>query len=204
MYRLFEITSLAFGTREPFWNATWPNHWTESGREAGAQRFKNTKNSDPTAKYMKAVDDANGKIVGMAKWSIFVDHTPSFNKPDGNKGDHANDNEEKAHQQYLANQFFAERRDAIRMSNGNIVCLDILAVDPPYQRRGVASALVEWGTKKADELGLEAVVEGSSSGQGVYEKQGFTLTKKIQIQVPQQWAHLGGQDFVWLVRPKKN
>lgn len=34
-----------------------------------------------------------------------------------------------------------------------IIALDILAVDPAYQRRGAGRLLVKWGTAIADELG---------------------------------------------------
>lgn len=202
MYRLFEIASMAFGTSQPFWNATWPDHLTHAGREAGARRFRDTKNSDSYAIYMKAIDNASGKIVGVGKWSIFIDHMPD---PPHSKESNSeeNDDEAKDYQQYLATQFFAERRDAIAMSRGNIVCIDLLAVDPSYQRRGIASALIARATEKADELGLQSVVESSAAGQGVYEKYGFILIKKVQIQVPPKWSHREGQDFAWLVRPAK-
>ena len=35
------------------------------------------------------------------------------------------------------------------------IVLDILAVDPAYQRRGAGSMLVQWGLDLADELGFE-------------------------------------------------
>lgn len=203
MYRLFEIASMAFGTSQPFWNATWPDHLTHSGRETGARRFRDTKNSDPFAKYMKAIDNVSGRIVGVGKWSTFLDRVPD--PPDSkNNNSEENVDEAKEYQRYLATQFFAERRDAIAMSKGNIVCIDLLAVDPSYQRRGVASALVARATDKADELRLQSVVESSAAGQGVYERHGFILTKKVQIHVPPRWSHREGQDFAWLVRPMKS
>lgn len=36
--------------------------------------------------------------------------------------------------------------------------LELLSVDKAYQRRGAGLALVEWGTKKADELGIEVSI----------------------------------------------
>lgn len=203
MLRLFEIASLAFGQTEPFWNATWPQHWTEAGRQTGTERFLDTKRSNPHAKYMKAVHSSSGKILGVAKWSIITNENPKYDKPRTSQVDDMDQDETKSYQQYLATQFFAERRDAIARSNNNIMCLDILAVDPSYQRRGIACALVAWGTRTADGTDLEIIVEGSAAGRNVYEKHGFVLTKKIQIQVPSNWQHLGGQDYLWLVRPKR-
>jgi GNAT superfamily N-acetyltransferase len=36
----------------------------------------------------------------------------------------------------------------------DILALDFLTVDPKHQRRGAGRMLVQWGTKKADELGF--------------------------------------------------
>lgn len=204
MERAFEIASLAFGRAQPFWNVTYPNHWTPAGRQSGARNFQETKRSDPFAKYVKAIDNASGRMVGFAKWCILVNTVPDFSKI-SKYNQESDADERKAYQQYLTTQFFAERRDAITMSNGNIVCVDLLAVDPSYQRRGVASALIAWGAQRADDLGFDSVVESSAAGQGVYERHGFFLVKKVQIHVPPKWAsHREGQDYAWLVRPKNS
>ena len=63
MARIFEIASLAFDHNEPFWDAWWQNHWTESGRKAGAERMKQAM-KDPFAKFTKAVDTSTGQIMG--------------------------------------------------------------------------------------------------------------------------------------------
>jgi hypothetical protein len=35
--------------------------------------------------------------------------------------------------------------------------------------------MMEWGTKKADELGMESFVESSEDGRGLYEAHGFKV-----------------------------
>ncbi|KAA8569093.1 hypothetical protein EYC84_000763 [Monilinia fructicola] len=50
-----------------------------------------------------------------------------------------------------------------------IIALDILAVDPAYQRRGAGRLLVRWGTAIADELGYMAIVEASEAGRPLGE-----------------------------------
>ncbi len=64
--------------------------------------------------------------------------------------------------------FLESRQSILDRTKGNLVSLDILAIDPAYQRKGVGARLVEWGTKKADDLGFEACVESSIFGKGLY------------------------------------
>jgi GNAT superfamily N-acetyltransferase len=51
--------------------------------------------------------------------------------------------------------------------------LHMLHADPAFQGRGAGGMLVEWGTKKADELGLPAYLEASPKGYRVYQRYGF-------------------------------
>ena len=44
---------------------------------------------------------------------------------------------------------------------------------PDHRHRGAAALCVEWGTKLADERGIEAYVEGTKYGRALYEKYGF-------------------------------
>ncbi|MCJ1376076.1 hypothetical protein MMC20_007314 [Loxospora ochrophaea] len=53
--------------------------------------------------------------------------------------------------------------------------LNILFTAPSHRRLGAASMLVNWGVQKADEMKLEAYVEGTYLGRGVYEKSGFAF-----------------------------
>lgn len=79
---------------------------------------------------------------------------------------------------------------------------DICAIDPAHQRKKVGDALVKWGLQKADELGLEAVVESSVFGKGLYEKNGFVFVEDVKVEVPGfEERPVGG--YAWLVRPKK-
>ena len=126
MARLFEIGSLAFDRNEPFWDALWPQHWTEKGRIQGAERFKATKNKYTHVNYLKAIDET-GKIVGFAKWDFYINRMPD-NETDEN--DYWNDPEEKAYAGEITKCFLKERNGAIVRNNGNLASLDILAIDP--------------------------------------------------------------------------
>ncbi|OGE50869.1 hypothetical protein PENARI_c015G00751 [Penicillium arizonense] len=51
--------------------------------------------------------------------------------------------------------------------------LDMLAVHPSHQGRGLASKLLKWGLARADEEGVEVYLSSSPEGKPVYEKYGF-------------------------------
>lgn len=49
----------------------------------------------------------------------------------------------------------------------------MLHTDPEYQGRGAGSALMEWGKRTADELGLPIYLESSTKGHKFYRNHGF-------------------------------
>lgn len=51
--------------------------------------------------------------------------------------------------------------------------LHMLHTDPKQEGRGAGSALLKWGTQKADELGLPAYLESSPNAHDFYKKYGF-------------------------------
>lgn len=203
MHRIFEICSLAFARNEPFFDAIYPLHWTESGREQGVQRFTKAKNTDPHTTFLKAVDES-GKIVGMAKWLIFANSTiPDLDARDPT--DYWGDETEKVYAAELIDDFLQERQHAIRRTNGNLVSLDILAIDPAHQRQGAGGKLVEWGLTKADEMDVDAVVESSVFGKGLYLKHGYVFQRDVEVQAASEsFADRGSSWFAWLERPKKS
>jgi predicted N-acetyltransferase YhbS len=76
-------------------------------------------------------------------------------------------------------------------------------VDPKYQKRGAGKLLVQWGTKLADEMGAEAIVEASPAGRYLYEQNGFVFRHEVTLQVPEKWEHKPKQSFLWMVRPAR-
>jgi ribosomal protein S18 acetylase RimI-like enzyme len=202
-YRLFEIFSDAF-VRDPllFVDAVWPEHWTVEGRTRESNRWLKTKPLKPDSKYLKAVNDA-GSIVGMAKWT--------FKRGEAAKAGETKDPDEEADKGWyptseakrraekLLSIYVQERTAEAKRTNGELAVLDYLCVDPAFQRQKVGSKLMEWGVKKADELGLEAVVESTSCGKGLYAKHGFVWQKDVQ------WVADGIDHgtYAWMIRPKK-
>ncbi|THV47279.1 hypothetical protein BGAL_0322g00100 [Botrytis galanthina] len=200
MHRVFEIFCQAFGTRHPMIEAVYPNHDTEAGRISGGNRFRDIKNNDPHTKFIKVVDTDTGAIIAKAKWNIWKGVIPPEKDLDGDFWETA---EEKEWAQHLNRDFLITRRAAIKEYEGHLVSLDILAVDPAYQRRGAGRLLVKWGTAIADELGYAAIVEASVAGRPLYESEGFEYVKHCETKIPERFGDRKGEGFIWMVRPAK-
>ena len=59
------------------------------------------------------------------------------------------------------------------------ITLETLVTHPLHQRRGAGALIVDWGCRKADELGLLGYLEGSSGGKGLYKKYGFEEKEEL-------------------------
>ena len=59
--------------------------------------------------------------------------------------------------------------------------LNFCFTHPNHRRRGAGRLLMEWGTKKADELGLTSYIESTESGRPLYEAQGFYVEGDIDL-----------------------
>jgi GNAT superfamily N-acetyltransferase len=187
----FRAQANAFGhqTNDAIWIAFNPGWDTPEGAKAGVQRlvdrFKSvSQNRDgkPNTVFVKATVD--GTIAGMAIW-----HQASVVEGWGDapgditKGTFLEDlyPGNKTEQRFLAQadkSLFKRRGEIIRekatASPPAVYVMDICAVDPKYQRRGLARKLVQWGLDEAVRRGnLECVTEGSSMGRLVYLQQGF-------------------------------
>lgn len=59
--------------------------------------------------------------------------------------------------------------------------LNSLATHPDHHRRGCATLLLEWGIKKADDLGVEMYLDSSRMARPLYEKWGFELVRGVEF-----------------------
>ncbi|EPE36377.1 Acyl-CoA N-acyltransferases (Nat) [Glarea lozoyensis ATCC 20868] len=200
MSRTFEIISTTFGNQHPYIEAVYPAHSTPEGRKRSTERLLAVKNTDPCCNFLKVVDTASGKIVAVAKWNIYDDHIPEEADLDG---DWWENEEEKEFARVMYREYLVPRRRAIGELKGNVMCLDLLTVDPEYQRRGVGRMLVQWGTLLADDIGLTAVVESTDPGRGLYESEGFVYVDTFETKFPEKWEGRRKQKFHWMVRPCK-
>ena len=62
--------------------------------------------------------------------------------------------------------------------------LRTMVVLPEYQRRGIASKLLKWGTEKADQEKIVGYLNARPSGKGIYERAGWQIMRISDIELP--------------------
>lgn len=120
MPRTFAIFSDAFGHDEPLVNAVWPKCDTPAGRASGAERMLDIKNLDPNSTFLKVFDTETGTMIAMAKLNIFKNTIPSELDLDG---DFWEIEEDKEYAQHLVRELLISRREMIRKTGGNVLCM---------------------------------------------------------------------------------
>ena len=86
----------------------------------------------------------------------------------------------------VAVQFFG----ALRQGHDRIMrdrphwYLELLAVRPEYQGKGLSSKLLRWALEQADKEGTAAFLESVPEAQPVYEKYGFSCVEELKIDTP--------------------
>ena len=195
--RCFEIAAAAFGTQtaDKNWMAFNPGWDTPEGKMEGISRMKSRWSTATVDKagnlntvILKATvpdPDKGEAIAGMAIWlqgSVVPGHGDAP-EPDLAKAMDLNalyPGNAAAHK-YLCQidkALTTQRGDAVReaasLSLPAVLILDICAVDPAFQRRGIAPKLVQWGLDEAVRRGgLEVVTESTMAGRKMYSRLGF-------------------------------
>lgn len=85
-----------------------------------------------------------------------------------------------------------------------LVALEFLHVDPKHQRRGAGRMLVKWGVEVADRMGVDAVIESSSEGAGLYKQEGFMQLDEYDLPLPDKWKDRPKQRVRWMEKPAKS
>ncbi|KAF2822288.1 hypothetical protein CC86DRAFT_331210 [Ophiobolus disseminans] len=196
LYQANYCVSEAFGrqAKDAVWMMMNPGWDSEVGQALNAQnlikRWKSTttnKDGKPNTIFLKATvpdADRDGKrtVVGMAIWTQ-LSYVEGYGEPFN--GDMAEalanlDDTNKRFADQMFRSLWKRRIEYIRHvseSDRNppaIFVLDMCAVDPAFQRRGIAGKLTQWGLDEAKQRGdLECTTEGSAMGRGVYRKLGF-------------------------------
>ncbi|OBT39051.1 hypothetical protein VE00_10874 [Pseudogymnoascus sp. WSF 3629] len=191
--QIYHCISEAFGRqiKDSIWIAMNSNWNSPEGQREGASKLlehwqSSAKNKEghPNTVILKATlpDPQDGfklKIVGAAIWSqaSFVDGhgDPPTDSPAGLVA-LAPTERHFASQMYrsLWKRRVSLAREKAKSDSPAMFTLDTCAVDPAFQRRGVARKLVEWGLEEAKRRGgLECTTEASPMGRGLYERLGF-------------------------------
>ncbi|KAH9823652.1 gnat family protein [Teratosphaeria destructans] len=202
VYDMICCMSEAFTAEDPIMNTLYPEHWTETGRKACAERDLAGMKHDKHGVHFKAVDEATGKAVGYASWTVFHHRQADF--PPERSPSSVWPTEEDAEIAHALKTWMQKTRaEYVKSVDGNAVHLEILAVRPEDQRQGVGGKLLEWGLKKADEMGVNAFLEASPKGRGLYAKNGFQTLRLQTFELPERFARkMEFPEVVIMVRPK--
>ncbi|KAL9085061.1 MAG: hypothetical protein Q9165_007802 [Trypethelium subeluteriae] len=205
-----EIASAAFQHNAPFFDIYFPKHDT-TGREQAVERLHKWFTSDPDAQFLKA--ERNGRIMGFAIWTHMLSSknpSPSDLKDvedvDAVWGKLGEDGEkEKRFVEQVWYSYVQPRRAAVFAApeeKGTMV-LEVLAVHPESQRLGLGEKLTRWGCEKADENGLEAVVEATPAGKRCYERCGFrTYIDQMKFDVEEEFNERRLPDISFMLRKR--
>ncbi|OTB06242.1 hypothetical protein M426DRAFT_114443 [Hypoxylon sp. CI-4A] len=183
-------------THDAIWMATnpeWDNTGPEGRVRAAERMVEQWRNitydrvGNANTVFLKATLPIEGKrvIAGIAIWAQLSMVEGRGERPSDDlrstldlKALYPNNEPE---QRYLCQVFksFAKRRvEVVKEKEDSeppsLLHLQLCVVDPIYQRKGIASKLVQWGLDEAKRRGgLEAITEASSMGRYVYENLGF-------------------------------
>jgi GNAT superfamily N-acetyltransferase len=148
---------------------------------------------------LKAVDNETGEIMGVCNWGFkrippeempVVEGRvqPPADSPAPPKEEEKEDNEEAFETdpiERLQSRTSKHLHDFMEQTMGpdGVRCLYIMGitVSPQFQGRGVGKALLRFGTDFCDEKGVFAWVHSSEGAWGMYEKCGFQIVEKLDI-----------------------
>ncbi|KAL2867524.1 putative GNAT family acetyltransferase [Aspergillus lucknowensis] len=162
------------------------NDRAESLKACIAGQLDEWRQNQPNLVWVKVVDTHEGgeKLVAAAKWFFYPEnpHTgPHVGQvvadwyPEGIGREFAT----------LAARQFERPRET--MATRAHAFLHIAFADAEYRGRGLGRLLMDWGTRIADERGLEAWLDASEFGAPLYEKYGFRpITVNRVKPVPQR------------------
>ncbi|KAI1374519.1 hypothetical protein F4677DRAFT_447156 [Hypoxylon crocopeplum] len=196
-----DVEHEAYGN--PF-NGVWEITKGSSPEECTARQFSWHK-AEPGSHWVYVTDEATGDVIGGTQWIIhetnpFAKEQPEktiYWLPEGPAKEIGN--------QLLRD--LGKHRPGI-MSKPHLL-ISYCFVHSAHRNRGAASLMLQWGTKKADELGLDAFVESTEMARSAYEKHGFyvigDLNMDAQLENPTEEftamrQHLGCPIHGWVMK----
>lgn len=215
--QIFTIVSEAFGRQagDGIWLAFNPGWETSEGKQKGAARleaiFKSSttnKNGDPNTVFLKATAPdvtqvGNRVIVGMAVWQQ-MSAVEGYGDPPRDYSDaratgfarglYPDDESEQRLLVQISISLFKRRNEVIREKTYDqppaVFVMDMIAVHPDFQRKGIAGKLIQYGLDDAKRRGdLEAITEASDMGKSLYKKFGFFPDEKgIEYELDEAFA----------------
>ncbi|KAI0384886.1 acyl-CoA N-acyltransferase [Hypomontagnella monticulosa] len=168
---------------QKFFHVFFPIHGTgEAAREAAideaATRLKSWHTHDPSSYWNKVVDTETGRIAGAALWNIHKEN-PFANPHDSEVTWFPNDGSRLFVEKALVNH----NRPRAQRAQRPHVYLFIIFTHPDYRRKGVGQQFMDWGMKKADEMGVDFFLDSTPYGRPLYEANGFVYIEE-NVNIP--------------------
>ncbi|MCJ1313867.1 hypothetical protein MMC25_007547 [Agyrium rufum] len=148
------------------------------GLKDAEQRVKEDYQYDPSSKWLKVIDTESHQTAAVALWHIY-ESNPFVDDPPESLVEVDWWPEEGDGRKFIA--MIADQMVRPRMLNHRRphILLELMATHPNHRRQGAADLLMKWGLKKADEIGVDILLEASEMGKPLYEKYGFEVIARV-------------------------
>jgi len=193
--RVEDAVEIARSNISAFWNdPNWVLMWRDKSKDyvisQAIRRSARNLLKDPTQyRHQKVQDCDTGAIVGYARWilptgsDIGVWNEAIVPRVSQQEVDAAEKEFQDADwSTWRAVDELDPPIDAMNealLSRKEYVILSYLAVHPNYQRKGIASLLVDSGIKAAQNMNFDIFVRASDAGLRMYQKVGFQLLGQV-------------------------
>ncbi|KAF4211423.1 hypothetical protein CNMCM5878_002633 [Aspergillus fumigatiaffinis] len=137
---------------------------------------------DPYSRITKAIDTASGQIVAWSWWSLYPDAEAHATEAEEARKRGTNPPAASlCPRLYLDYQDLKARMREKWIGGRPVAILQVLAVHPDYQGRGIGTQLLMVGVEEARRLGLPAWLEASEAGYSVYRRCGFVDAERMEL-----------------------
>ncbi|THW89114.1 hypothetical protein D6D15_05502 [Aureobasidium pullulans] len=150
---------------------------TPDGHAHLSSFYQKTLHTNASDVWVKVEEKKTGKIVGASNWRVHMGSVPKHELAEEDLGwAWLKCDEEKLNKvKGVIRGIMGVRK---RLFTEPYCQLHICFTDPDYQRRGIGSMMLQWGSDLADQLFLPSWVEASPAGNFLYRKFGY---KDIEV-----------------------
>ncbi|THY28296.1 hypothetical protein D6D01_03925 [Aureobasidium pullulans] len=145
---------------------------TPDGHAYLSSFYQRTLHTNASDVWVKVEEKKTGKIMGASNWRVHMGSVPKHELAEEDLGwGWLECDEEKLNKvKGVIEGILGVRK---RLFTEPYCQLHICFTDPDYQRRGIGSMMLQWGSDLADQLFLPSWVEASPAGNFLYRKFGY-------------------------------
>ncbi|KAL8707080.1 MAG: hypothetical protein Q9220_007820 [cf. Caloplaca sp. 1 TL-2023] len=135
----------------------------------------------PGSVWLKVIDnDLGGEVVAASRWNIQTEAPPSnVVEPPPARAYWLAPSPERRFMEAIRNNFAAVHADSTRQKPHIHLITNFTVAE--HRRRCANTLMMGWGTRKADELGLEIWLESSALGSKIYAQNGFGFQHMVEL-----------------------